>query len=159
MTTQKELRDHARRLNLSPESLAVYLNAGRGVLAPGSSRRMHAMIKPGGSSCNLNCTYCYYLSKKELLGQSSRRMSDETLERFVESYISGQEAEEIPFIWQGGEPALLGLDFFRRALELQAKYAPQGRRITNDLQTNGTLLDDEWCAFLKENDARLKSKS
>jgi uncharacterized protein len=79
-------------------------------------------------------------------------MTDETLERFVESYISGQEAEEISFIWQGGEPTLLGLDFFRRALELQAKYAPQGRRIMNDLQTNGTLLDDEWCAFLKEND-------
>src|SRR5512146_361173 len=119
MTTQKELKDHASRLNLTPESLAVYLNAGRGVLAPGARRRMHAMIKPGGSACNLNCTYCYYLGKKELLGQSNRCMSDTTLERFVESYLGGQEAEEIPFIWQGGEPTLMGLDFFRRVLELQ----------------------------------------
>ncbi len=152
MTKLKELKDHASRLNLTPESLAVYLDAGRGVLAPGAQRRMHAMIKPGGSACNLNCTYCYYLGKKELLGQNNRRMSDETLERFIKSYISGQEAEEIPFIWQGGEPTLLGLGFFRRVLELQAKYAPPGRRVLNDLQTNGTLLDDEWCAFLKEND-------
>lgn len=151
MSTQKELKENARRLNLTPESLAVYLDAGRGVLARGSRRRMHAMIKPGGSACNLDCTYCYYHGKEELLGRSNRCMSDETLERFIESYILDQEAEEIPFIWQGGEPTLLGLDFFRRVLALQAKYTPQGRRVTNDLQTNGTLLDDDWCVFLKEN--------
>lgn len=149
--TRDELAAHARRLNLTPESLAVYLDAGRGVLAPGARRRMNVMAKPAGSACNLACTYCYYAGKKELLGHGRLRMSEATLERFVSSYIRGQDAEEIAFVWQGGEPTLLGLDFFRRVVALQAKHVPRGRRVTNDLQTNGTLLDDAWCAFLAAN--------
>ena len=115
--------------------------------------RMHAMAKPIGPVCNLDCDYCYYLSKEELLStDSSWRMSDEMLERFIRQYIEGQNYKEVIFSWQGGEPTLLGLDFFRRVIELEKRYAPPWMRCENDLQTNGTLLDDEWCEFLKEND-------
>ena len=115
--------------------------------------RMHAMAKPLGPICNLDCAYCYYLSKEELLATDSRwRMSDEVLEAFIRQYIAGQNYKEIIFSWQGGEPTLLGIDFFRKVVELEKKYAPSWMRCENDLQTNGVLLDEEWCAFLKEND-------
>lgn len=114
-------------------------------------RRFHVMIKPAGSACNLNCTYCFYLSKATLsAGPGPGRMSDETLEKFIRQYIEGVTGPEVVFSWQGGEPTLMGLDFFRRVVELEKKYAKPGQKIENDLQTNGTLLDDEWCAFLKE---------
>jgi uncharacterized protein len=114
--------------------------------------RMHAMAKPIGPICNLNCSYCYYLSKQELLETDSRwRMSDEVLEAFIRQYIEGQNYKEVVFSWQGGEPTLLGLDFFRKVIALEKKYAPPYLRCENDLQTNGVLLDDEWCRFLKEN--------
>ncbi len=114
--------------------------------------RMHVMIKATGPVCNLNCDYCYYLSKAELLKTDSRwRISDQTLENFIRQYISQQNAGEIVFSWQGGEPSLLGLDFFRQVIALQKKYAPPYVRCENDLQTNGTLLTDEWCEFLREN--------
>ncbi len=114
--------------------------------------RMHAMIKATGPICNLNCDYCYYLSKLELLHSDSRwRISDETLENFIRQYIEQQNTKEIVFSWQGGEPSLLGLDFFKKVIAFQKKYAPSYVRCENDLQTNGTLLDDEWCRFLKEN--------
>ncbi len=115
--------------------------------------RMHAMAKPLGPVCNLDCEYCYYLSKQELLSTDSHwRMSDEVLESFIRQYIEGQNYKEVVFSWQGGEPTLLGLDFFKRVVELEKKYAPSWLRCENDLQTNGVLLDDDWCAFLKEND-------
>jgi uncharacterized protein len=115
--------------------------------------RMHAMAKPIGPVCNLDCDYCYYLSKEELLStDSSWRMSDEVLETFIRQYIEGHNYKEVIFSWQGGEPTLLGLDFFRKVIELEKRYAPPWLRCENDLQTNGTLLDDEWCEFLKEND-------
>ncbi len=114
--------------------------------------RMHAMIKATGPVCNLSCDYCYYLSKSDLLSTGSRwRISDETLENFIRQYIEQQNAQEIVFSWQGGEPSLLGLDFFRKVVALEKKYAPKHVRIENDLQTNGTLLTDEWCEFLSEN--------
>ncbi len=114
--------------------------------------RFHAMAKPTGPVCNLNCSYCYYLSKEDLLEhEGTWRMSDEVLEAFIRQYIEGQNHERIIFSWQGGEPTLLGLDFFRRVIELQKKYCPPHKRCENDLQTNCTLLDDEWCAFLAEN--------
>lgn len=114
--------------------------------------RMHAMIKGTGPVCNLNCDYCYYLSKSELLATNSRwRISDETLENFIKQYIEQQNAKEIVFSWQGGEPTLLGLDFFKKVVMLQKKYAPSYVRCENDLQTNGTLLNNEWCEFLSEN--------
>ncbi len=113
--------------------------------------RMHAMIKATGPICNLNCSYCYYLSKENLLSTDSKwRMSDETLENFIQQYIAQQNAKEIVFSWQGGEPSLLGLDFFKKVVALQKKYAPSYVRCENDLQTNGTLLDDKWCEFLHE---------
>ncbi len=116
-------------------------------------KRVHAMIKATGPVCNLGCDYCYYLSKADLLTTDSRwRISDETLENFIKQYISQQNARQVVFSWQGGEPSLLGLDFFRRVVELEKKYAPPYIRCENDLQTNGTMLDDEWCEFLREND-------
>ncbi len=114
--------------------------------------RMHVMIKPTGPTCNLNCNYCYYLSKDTLLSTGSKwRISDETLENFIRQYIEQQNAKEIVFSWQGGEPTLLGLDFFKKVVALEKKYAPPYVRCENDLQTNGTLLNDEWCKFLREN--------
>ncbi len=114
--------------------------------------RMHVMIKATGPICNLNCDYCYYLSKESLLSTDTKwRMSDTTLEHFIRQYIQQQNAHEVVFSWQGGEPSLLGLAFFRKVVEIQKKYAPPYMRCENDLQTNGTLLNDEWCTFLKEN--------
>lgn len=113
---------------------------------------MHAMIKATGPVCNLNCDYCYYLSKADLLETNSNwRISDETLGNFIKQYIQQQNARQVVFSWQGGEPSLLGLDFFRKVVELEKKYAPSHVRVENDLQTNGTLLNDEWCEFLRDN--------
>lgn len=114
-------------------------------------QRMHVMVKPTGSLCNLNCTYCYYLSKQELLGKpQSWRISDEVLEKFIRQYFEAQNYKEVVFSWQGGEPTLLGLDFFKRVVELEKKYCPPHVRCENDLQTNGTILDESWCKFLHE---------
>jgi serine-type anaerobic sulfatase-maturating enzyme len=117
----------------------------------GAQRAYHAMVKPIGSICNLDCTYCYYLHKKDLLGSHTNfRISDEILETHIRQYIEGQDRGEVVFSWQGGEPTLLGLDFFRKVVALEQKYKKPGQRIENDLQTNGTLLDDDWGAFLKQ---------
>jgi len=114
-------------------------------------RRFHAMLKPGGSACNLDCGYCFYLSKETLPhGPGSGRMSDETLERVIQQYIAGVTGPEVVFSWQGGEPTLMGLDFFRKVVTLQQKYAKPNQKIENDLQTNGTLITEEWCEFLKQ---------
>jgi uncharacterized protein len=114
-------------------------------------RRMHVMVKPTGALCNLDCTYCYYLSKQELLGRPEQwRISDDVLETFIKQYFEGQNCEEAVFSWQGGEPTLLGIDFFRKVVELEKKYCPPHVRCENDLQTNGTNLDDRWCEFLNE---------
>ena len=113
-------------------------------------RRYHVMVKPIGAVCNLNCTYCYYLHKTELLETNSNfRISDHLLETHIRQYIGGQDGDEVVFTWQGGEPTLMGLPFFEKVVALQRKYRRPGQRIENDLQTNGTLLDDKWCEFLK----------
>lgn len=133
----------------SPRPLDVY--DAPLLMANHGQRRFHVMIKPAGSACNLNCSYCFYLSKATLAdGPGPGRMSDPTLEKFVREYIEGVTGEEVVFSWQGGEPTLMGLDFFRKVVALQAKYAKPNQTIENDLQTNGTLLDEEWCRFLKE---------
>jgi uncharacterized protein len=109
------------------------------------------IAKPIGPVCNLRCAYCFYLEKESLYPQGeSWKMSDETLEAYVRQYIEAQppEIDQIDFAFQGGEPTLMGLDFFERVVELQAKYSPPGRRVQNSLQTNGVLLDDRWCEFL-----------
>ncbi|MGB2078713.1 MAG: anaerobic sulfatase maturase [Vibrio sp.] len=119
---------------------------------PAYTRRFHVMAKPGGSKCNIDCQYCFYLHKENLLHQPKQpKMDDETLERFIKSYIESQDGDEVTFSWQGGEPTLLGLDYYRKIVELEKKYQPKGVTINNDLQTNGILLNDEWCQFLKEN--------
>ena len=110
------------------------------------------MVKPCGPVCNLGCAYCYYLSKERLYPDGHFRMTEELLEEFTRQYIGAQRVPEITFGWQGGEPTLRGLDFFRRAVEFQQKYRRPGVRIRNALQTNGTLLDDEWCHFFREHD-------
>lgn len=116
-----------------------------------ASRRFHVMAKPNGSTCNLDCSYCFYLSKETLPhGPGAGAMGDDTLETFIRQYIEGHTGPEVVFTWQGGEPMLRGLDFYRRVVMLQKRYAKPGQRIENDLQTNGVLVDEAWAAFLKE---------
>lgn len=118
---------------------------------PGATRTYHAMVKPVGAICNIDCTYCYYLHKKELLGSESKfQISDEILETHIRQYIEGQDRDQVVFSWQGGEPTLLGLEFFHKVVALEQKYKKSNQRIENDLQTNGTLLNDEWGAFLNQ---------
>lgn len=108
------------------------------------------MTKPVGPICNLDCTYCFYLEKEKLYPPTENfQMSDAVLEKYIREYIAMQAVPEISFAWQGGEPTLLGVDFFRKVIALQTRYA-DGRKISNAIQTNGTLLDDAWCAFLTE---------
>ncbi|MDR0713004.1 MAG: anaerobic sulfatase-maturation protein [Bacteroidales bacterium] len=105
------------------------------------------MAKPVGPVCNLNCSYCYYLEKDKLYGKTSRfKMDEKLLEKFISEYIAAQNVPVIQFIWHGGEPAMLGMDYFRTVLKLQAQHH-RGKSIENVLQTNGTLLNDEWCRF------------
>lgn len=117
----------------------------------GEAYAFHTMVKPTGSQCNINCDYCFYLHKQTLLAQpAAPRMSEDVLAAHIRQYLEAQTVDEVVFTWQGGEPTLAGLDFYRRALALQQQYARPGQRVLNDIQTNGLLLDDEWCAFLKE---------
>jgi len=112
-------------------------------------RGIHVVAKPIGPACNLNCEYCFYLEKQALFPEGEQsRMSDGVLSAFIAGYIASQPVPVVEFVWQGGEPTLLGIDFFERVVELQKPFA-KGRTITNSLQTNGTLLTDEWCRFLK----------
>ena len=113
-------------------------------------RPMYVMAKPVGAACNLQCSYCYYLEKKRLYDASSQLMSDEMLELFIREYIHSQTTLEVLFTWHGGEPLLRPISFYERALELQRRYA-DGRRIANCIQTNATLIDDEWCEFFRKN--------
>jgi uncharacterized protein len=110
----------------------------------------HIMTKPIGPICNLDCKYCFYLEKENLYPNTRHwAMPPEVLERYIEQYIAAQPFDEVHFAWQGGEPILLGVDFFRTVVTLQRKYAG-GKSIHNALQTNGTLIDDEWGQFLAE---------
>jgi uncharacterized protein len=119
------------------------------VLEP-SSKPFHIMTKPIGPICNLDCKYCFYLEKERLHEPGEKwKMSNEVLESYIRQMIESQPQARVDFAWQGGEPTLLGVDFFKKAVALQDKYA-NGREIANAIQTNGTLLDDEWCEFLTE---------
>ena len=112
----------------------------------------HVMAKPTGARCNLRCDYCFFLEKERLYPGSDFRMSDEVMEAFVAQTPQGQQVPQVTLAWQGGEPTLMGLDFFRRARAAEAGRVPAGVTVERTLQTNGVLLDDEWCAFLAEND-------
>ncbi|MFZ0924948.1 MAG: anaerobic sulfatase maturase [Halobacteriota archaeon] len=111
----------------------------------------HILAKPAGATCNLNCAYCFFLAKEQLYPHSRFRMTDEVLESYLRQYLSAQRIPHATIAWQGGEPTLMGLDFYRRSIECEQKYARSGITIERTLQTNGTLLDEEWCAFLREN--------
>lgn len=115
------------------------------------AKPLYVMLKPAGSTCNLACTYCYYMEKAGLYNQASRQtMSDELLEAFVKAYLQAQTMPQVLFTWHGGEPLMRPLAFYKRAVELQRIHA-KGRAVDNCIQTNGILLNDEWCRFFKEN--------
>ncbi|MCR4853297.1 MAG: anaerobic sulfatase-maturation protein [Prevotella sp.] len=115
------------------------------------ARQLYVMLKPAGPRCNLACHYCYYLEKEQYYPDQAKaaEMDDELLERFTREYIQAQTTREVLFVWHGGEPLLRPVSFYERALELQRKYA-SGRHIDNVIQTNGTLIDDDWCRFFKK---------
>ncbi|CAK2135221.1 putative anaerobic sulfatase maturation enzyme AslB [Vibrio crassostreae] len=143
---KKQTHIHTTQMDLTPLKTAFATDGNNHV-----DRRFHVMAKPGGAKCNIDCQYCFYLHKDELLNQSKQpQMDDATLEAFIKSYIESHDGEEVVFSWQGGEPTLLGLGYFKKIVELQRKYAKTGMRIENDLQTNGLLLNKDWCEFLVE---------
>ena len=115
------------------------------------AKPLYVMLKPAGAHCNLACKYCYYLEKNNLYQNSHRHlMSDEMLEQFTREYIEAQTMPQVLFTWHGGEPLMRSIDFYKKALALQKKYA-NGKQIDNVIQTNGTLLTDEWCEFFAKN--------
>jgi uncharacterized protein len=114
--------------------------------------RIHVLAKPTGAACNLDCVYCFFLEKAALYPGSKFRMSDAVLETYTRQLIEAHRTQQVTVAWQGGEPTLMGVEFYRRAIELQKKYGQPGMVFENTMQTNGTVLDDEWCRFFKEND-------
>jgi uncharacterized protein len=110
----------------------------------------HVLAKPTGAVCNLDCKYCFFLSKQALYPDSDFRMADDLLEIYISQLLEAQQAPVVSVAWQGGEPTLMGLDFFRRAMELVEKYRKPGQEIEHSIQTNGTRLDDEWCLFFRK---------
>jgi len=110
----------------------------------------HLLAKPSGSTCNIDCTYCFFLSKEALYPNEKSRMSDATLEAYIRQLLESHRTPKVTVAWQGGEPTLMKVDFFRRSIELVEKYRKPGQTVQHTFQTNGILLDDEWCAFFKE---------
>ena len=108
------------------------------------------MLKPADSTCNLDCSYCYYLDKAIQYAGRQAVMNDELLEQYIKQYIEANDVDEVTFCWHGGEPTLLGVDYFRKAVKLEKKYAA-GKKIFNTIQTNGTRIDEKWCDFFVEN--------
>jgi uncharacterized protein len=111
----------------------------------------HLLAKPSGAACNLGCQYCFFLSKENLYSHESPRMSDETLDAYLRQLIAATPGPAVQVSWQGGEPMLRGLDFFRRSVELANRYKRPDQQVMHTIQTNGTLIDDEWAAFFKDN--------
>lgn len=109
----------------------------------------HLLAKPTGANCNLDCKYCFFLSKDRLYGGGNLRMADDVLEAYIRQLLAAQPNSEVNVAWQGGEPTLMGLDFFRRSIELVTKHRKPGQKIVHTIQTNGVLLNDEWARFLK----------
>ncbi|MCX6642553.1 MAG: radical SAM protein, partial [Candidatus Bathyarchaeota archaeon] len=113
-----------------------------------ASREFQVFVKPIGPLCNLDCSYCYYLDKEALYPKGAKfQMPYEVLEKYIKQHIEASPGPVIRFSWHGGEPTLLGLDYFRKVVALQHKYQPSNKSVFNGIQTNGTLLDDEWCRF------------
>lgn len=120
-------------------------------VAAGAPPRFHLLAKPSGSTCNIDCRYCFFLSKESLYPDERHRMSDATLEAYIRQLLESHRFPEVTVAWQGGEPTLMGLDFFRKAVALVDKHRRPGQRVEQTFQTNGVALDDEWCAFLEAN--------
>lgn len=118
---------------------------------PARPARFHILAKPSGSTCNIDCTYCFFLSKEALYPNSRSRMSDETLDSYIRQLLESHETPEVTVAWQGGEPTLMRIGFFRRALEAIDKYRRPGQTVKQTFQTNGLLVDDEWAAFFRDN--------
>ena len=114
--------------------------------------RIHVLAKPSGATCNLACSYCFFLDKELLYPNSKFRMTHDVLENYIRQLIETHRSSQVTVAWQGGEPTLMGVDFYRKAIEYQEKYRKPGMTFENTMQTNGTLLNDEWCQFFKEND-------
>jgi uncharacterized protein len=112
----------------------------------------HVLAKPAGASCNLACQYCFYLEKENLYPGSRLRMTEAVLDAYIRQLLETQQTAEVSIAWQGGEPTLMGLDFFQRSVELAKKYKSAAQHVSYTLQTNGTRLDDKWCTFFKQND-------
>ncbi|MBO4444114.1 MAG: anaerobic sulfatase maturase [Bacteroidaceae bacterium] len=125
----------------------IPFSAARKLIRP---KNFSTLVKPVGSACNLKCAYCYYLDKANLYADNMPRMSEELLEEYIRQYIQAVDAPVVTFCWHGGEPLLAGLPFFQKAMELQERYKGD-KQIENTLQTNGTLVNAEWCTFFREN--------
>ena len=121
-------------------------------LPPAAPPAFHVLTKPTGAVCNLDCTYCFFLSKEALYPGSAFRMSDETHEQYIRQLLEAHQTEQVTIAWQGGEPTLMGLGFFRRTMDLVEKHKRPGQVFEHTLQTNGTLIDEEWTAFFAEHD-------
>jgi uncharacterized protein len=127
--------------------------AGPVITVEHAPRAFHLMAKPTGAICNLDCEYCFFLSKEMLYPGSRFRMADDMLEEYIRQLMEAHAGiPEVVVAWQGGEPTMMGLDFFKRSIELERTFAAPGQKILNTIQTNGTLLDDDWGGFLREND-------
>jgi uncharacterized protein len=111
----------------------------------------HVMAKPTGAVCNLDCKYCFFLSKDALYPDSQFRMGDDVLEAYVKQVIESQRERHVTIAWQGGEPTLMGLDFYQQAMILVRKYMRPGMTLEHTIQTNGILMNEEWCEFLRQN--------
>jgi uncharacterized protein len=120
-------------------------------VAASAPPRFHLLAKPSGSTCNIDCKYCFFLSKEALYPDERHRMSEATLEAYIRQLLESHRTPEVTVAWQGGEPTLMGVEFFRRSLDLVEKYRKPGQKVEHTFQTNGIALDDEWCEFLKAN--------
>jgi uncharacterized protein len=127
------------------------ISTGPALPPPLQRRYFHALVKPTGAICNLDCKYCFFLSKEMLYPGHRFRMADDMLGTYIQQLLQSQPGPEVSLAWQGGEPTLMGLDFFRRALEHVARHRRPGMRIEHTIQTNGVELDDDWCQFFRQN--------
>ena len=124
----------------------------RDVLPAEAPPGFHLLAKPSGSTCNIDCTYCFFLSKEALYPNQKSRMSDATLEAYISQLLESHRVPQVTVAWQGGEPTLMKVEFFQRAVALVERYRKPGQTVQHTFQTNGILLDDDWCAFFKEHD-------
>ena len=142
----------ARRSNNSPVIESSNRSANSPLTGSGVPLAFHDLAKPTGPICNLDCEYCFFLSKEMLYPGDRFRMADDLLETYIRQLLESHRTPDVMVAWQGGEPTMMGLDFFRRSVELVDQYRKPGQRISYTIQTNGILVDDDWAVFFKEND-------